>query len=245
MEFDLSRLRRGERIAAIGGIVLFVLLLFFDWYDVSASFAGIGRSAGVSAWDAFDFIDLYLLLTVIVAVGLAALTAMQRAPALPVTASVITTAVAGIATLLILFRILDTPGGDVPAGSGIDISPTVWMFLALVATAGIAYGGYLSMREEGTTLGDVRAQASAMGGQARGAFDQSGSSAAPPPPPPPPAPAAERSDVPPPAPPHADPPPPAPPHADPPPPAPPQAGPPPPVGAAAPPPPVGEPPAGA
>jgi hypothetical protein len=190
MEFDFSRLRRGERIAAIGGVLLFILM-FFHWYNVSAKLGipGFSASAGVNAWDAFDFIDLFLLLTVIVALGLAVLTAMQQAPALPVTASVITTAVAGFGTLLILFRIVDTPGGDIPAGAGVDVSPTFWMFVSLAVTAGIAYGGYLSMREEGTTFSDVRAQASAAGSQARSAFESHPSEApsaadAPPPPPP-------------------------------------------------------------
>jgi hypothetical protein len=182
MEFDFGRLRRGERIAAIGGVLLFILL-FFDWYDVSIStgIAGIGSiGGGISAWDAFDVIDIYLLITALVAVGLAVLTATQRTPALPVTASVVTAAVGAIATLLILYRIIATPGGDLP--SSVDVSPTFWAFAGLVAAAGVTYGGYLSMREEGTTLGDVRAQASAAGAQARSAFEGGGSSAAPPPP---------------------------------------------------------------
>jgi hypothetical protein len=171
--FDVSRLRRGERIAAIGGVLLFILL-FFNWYDISVSIsaAGITRSgdvASVSAWDAFSFIDIYLLVVALVAIGLAALTASQRTPALPVTASVITTAVAALGTLLILFRIVDTPGGSGSFfGGSVDVSPTIWAFVALIVTAGITYAGYLSMREEGTTLGDVRAQASA-------AFEGSGS----------------------------------------------------------------------
>jgi hypothetical protein len=187
MAFDLSRLRRGERIAAAGGVLLFILM-FFDWYDVSANLgvAGLSASVGWSAWDAFDFIDLLLLLTVVCAIGLAVLQAMQQAPALPVTASVVTTAVAALSTLLVLFRIVDTPSGGIPDGAGVDVSPTFWAFVGLVVTAGIAYGGYLAMREEGTTLGDVRAQASAAAGSARASFETGRDASAPPPPPPPP-----------------------------------------------------------
>jgi cation transport ATPase len=185
MEFDFSRLRNGERIAAIGGVLLFVLL-FFDWYDVSVGVAGLGSiGTSISAWDAFSLVDIYLMLVAFVAIGLAALTATQRTPALPVTASVITTAVAALGVLLILFRIVDTPGLGAP--SQVDVSPTFWAFVGLVVAAAIAYGGYLSMREEGTTLGDVRAQASAAGQQARSTFEggppgtAQGSSAPPPP----------------------------------------------------------------
>jgi hypothetical protein len=174
MEFDVGRLRRGERIAAIGGILLFILL-FFDWYDVSINAGVANVSGGISAWDAFDLLDIYLLVVALVAVGLALLTATQRTPALPVTASVIVTALGAIAALLILFRIVDTPGGTPPPG--VDISATFWAFAGLVSAAGIAYGGYLSMRDEGTTLGDA-------GARARSAFQAGGS---PPPPSPPPA----------------------------------------------------------
>ena len=186
MEFDFSRLRRGEKVAAGGGALLFILL-FFHWYDVSVGVAGFSVSGGVSAWDAFSLIDIYLLIVALVSVGLGVLTATQRTPALPVTASVITTALAGFGTLLILFRIVDPPGLGLP--SQIDVSPSFWAFAGLLVTAGIAYGGYLSMRDEGTTLEDVRAQASAAGQQARAAFDsaapreEEGGSTPPPPPP--------------------------------------------------------------
>lgn len=200
MAFDIGRLRRGERIVGIGGILLF-LLLFFDWYTVEvkgtglgALGAGLGASVGGSAWQVFGFLDIYLLLTVIVALTLVGLAATQRTPALPVTASVITTAMSGLAALLVLLRLVNPPG---PGGSesvggvtiSVDVSPTVWAFLGFIAVLAILYGGYLSMKEEGTSLSDVRAQASAAGSQARSAFDGPSSSSAgdastPPPPPP-------------------------------------------------------------
>jgi hypothetical protein len=145
------------------------ILLFFHWYEVSVGVAGFSVSGGVSAWDAFSVIDVYLLLVSLVAVGLAALTATQRTPALPVTTAVITTAVAAFGTLLILFRIVDTPGMGLP--SQIDVSPTFWAFAGLLACAGVTYGGYLSMRDEGTSLADARDQARAAGQQAKAAFD--------------------------------------------------------------------------
>jgi hypothetical protein len=164
MQFDFGRLRRGERVAAIGGVLLF-FLLFFHWYDASVTATGLGSHdlGGASAWQVFSFIDIYLLITALAAIGLALLTGTQRTPALPVTGAVIVTALAAIGTLLVLFRIVDPPG---PGGSEtvlgitatVDVSPTIWAFLGLIVVAGIAYGGYLSMREEGTTLGDVGAQ---------------------------------------------------------------------------------------
>jgi hypothetical protein len=224
MAFDMSRLRRGELIAGIAGVVLF-FLLFFNWYDVSVSGALAGFSAGATAWDAFSVIQLVLALTAIVAVGLAVLTATQSSPALPVSASVITTALGGISVLLILFRIIDTPGGN----SVVDVSPTIWAFAGLIAAGAVTYGGYDSMRDEGTSFSDARAQAEqALGGLSgsteSGGSPGSGGSAPPPPPgpppsygdapPPPPVPPAAEPEAPvvPPAPPEppAPPPPPAP-----------------------------------
>ncbi len=187
MTFDLSRLRRGEQVAA-GAAVLLFILMFFDWYSVSVSAGPIGFSVGGSAWQAFGLLDIYLFVVIVAAIGLAVLTATERSPALPVTGAVILTALAALGTLLVLYRLIDTPVGNVPAG--VDVGRTVWAFLGLIAVAAITYGGYLSMRDEGTSLTDAKDQARAAGQQARAAFegaaprgDESGS--APPPPPPP------------------------------------------------------------
>lgn len=191
MAFDLSRLRRGEKVAA-GAAVLLFILMFFDWYSVSVSAGPLGEfSVGGSAWQVFSFIDVYLFIVILAAIALAVVTATERTPALPVTGAVILTALAALGTLLVLYRLIDTPIGDVPPG--VDVSRTVWAFLGLLAVGAITYGGYLSMREEGTSLSDVRAQASAAGQQARAAFDapaggEGGTTSAPPPPPPPPPP---------------------------------------------------------
>ena len=193
MEFDISRLRRGELIAAVGGALLFILL-FFHWYSVdvkvsAGAFSRSGTFGSASAWQAFSFIDIYLFLVVLLAIGLAVLAATQRTPALPVTASVITTAAAGLGTLFVLYRLIDTPGkgGSESFAGGsasVDVSPTIWAFLGLVVTAGITYAGYMSMREEGTSFADAREQARAAGQQARSAFEGSGSGGGSAPPPP-------------------------------------------------------------
>lgn len=161
MAFDLSRLRRGEQVAGVAAVLLFILM-FFDWYSVSVSAAGLDFSVGGSAWQAFGFVDIYLFVVILAALGLVVLTATERSPAMPVTMSVIVTALAALGTLLVLYRLIDTPIGDVP--EGIDVGRTIWAFLGLVAVAAIAYGGYLSMRDEGTSFADA-------GQQARSAFD--------------------------------------------------------------------------
>jgi hypothetical protein len=207
MTFDLGRLRRGEQIAA-GAAVLLFILMFFDWYSVSVSVGAFGVSVGGSAWEAFDLLDIYLLIVILAAIGLAVLTATERTPAMPVTGAVIVTALAALGTILVVYRLIDTPIGDVP--DGVDVSRTVWAFLGLIAVAAITYGGYLSMRDEGTSLSDAAGQARAAGQQARAAFDSSASSgagASAPPPADPPAPPPPSADAPAPPPPPSEPPP--------------------------------------
>lgn len=193
MTFDLSRLRRGEQVAA-GAAVLLFILMFFDWYSVSVNAGPLGKfSVGGSAWQVFSFIDIYLLLVILAAIGLAVVTATERTPALPVTMSVIVTALAALGTVLVLYRLIDTPVGDVP--SGVDVGRTVWAFLGLIAVGAITYGGYLSMRDEGTSLTDVKEQARAAF-DAPVARDEGPAASAPPPPPPasaPPEPSSEPS----------------------------------------------------
>jgi hypothetical protein len=157
---DTSRLRFGEMIAAVSGAVLFIVL-FFKWYGaggVPDSAKQLGKGLGisipnisvsVSAWQAFSFTDLLCALAAIIAVGLAVMTMTQRSVALPVAASVLTTAVGGFVALLILYRIINQPGPN-------DIVTVKFgAYLGFLAAVGIAAGGFLSMQEEGTSLGDA------------------------------------------------------------------------------------------
>jgi hypothetical protein len=159
---DLSRLRRGERIAA-GAAVLLFIDMFLHWYkaDVGNLVPG-ARTLGIaipdltaeaSAWQAFSILDIFLLIVILVALGLAFLTATQRSVALPVAASVITTVLGAIATFIVLMRLIDQPGPD----KIVDIK--IWAWVGLILCGLIAYGGWSSMRDEGTNLQDARVQA--------------------------------------------------------------------------------------
>jgi hypothetical protein len=175
---DTNRLRTGELIAGIAAVVLFIVM-FLPWfgYDVGGAVAAnLGVSVDVpdvnfNAWESFDFIDLVLMLTVLVAVGLAVATATARTVALPVAASAIVTGLGILSTVLVLYRLINPPA---------DASRKLGVFLGLIAAAAVAYGGWRSMQEEGTTFGD----------QADRLQDRAGRDDAPPPPPPPPPPAA-------------------------------------------------------
>ncbi len=142
---ELSRLRRGDLIAGLGGVAL-LIVMFLDWYGAggNATFQGqdIKISLGFNAWEAFSITDLILALTAVAGIGLAVITATRRSPALPVAASVITATLGALATLLVFYRILNQPGPneffDVKLGA----------FLGFLSVLAIAAGGYLAMRDE-------------------------------------------------------------------------------------------------
>jgi hypothetical protein len=185
---DANRLSTGEKIAGVSAVLLFIFM-FFDWFnaEVSVNSGGFVGSAseGGSAWQAFSGIDLFLLLTVVVAVAVAVirLTDAVFEPPFPLNAAV--AVLSGVSVLLVLYRIIDPPGGGELAGVSVDISPTVGAFLGLIAAAGITYGGYRAMKEEGTSFGDIGDQLSS-GRGAGTAPSQQPPAATPPPPPPPP-----------------------------------------------------------
>jgi hypothetical protein len=152
---DLSKVRGGELIAAIGGIVLLFTLLFLDWYSVQGSFdIGFGNfdikdSAGFNAWDGQGFLgtlaNLVILAAGIAAVGLAVLTATSRTVALPVAASALTAGLGFGAVVMVLGRMLFQPG----QGEFVDLE--FGIYLALISAAVVTYGGWRSMEEEGTS----------------------------------------------------------------------------------------------
>jgi hypothetical protein len=155
---DFSRVRAGELLAGISGVALFVFM-FFKWFGVEG--AAIQTPAGgvqvtlpsegsVTAWRAFDFIDIVLVLAVIAAVGLVVLSAAQASVNLPVAASAITAGLGILAALLVIYRIIDPPDLGV---EGLDVTRKVGVFLGAFACAGIAIGGWMAMQEEGTTFG--------------------------------------------------------------------------------------------
>jgi hypothetical protein len=157
MVMDLSRLRVGELIAAISGMVMLIALFFFDWYGIGASVSTpIGEFSirgDFGAWDRQGFFgtlaNLVILAAGVAAVGLAFLTATSRTVALPVAASALTAALGVAAVVMVLGRMLLQPLDN----EFVDLKFGIW--LALIGAAGVAVGGWQSMQEEGATSARV------------------------------------------------------------------------------------------
>lgn len=196
---DVNRLTQGEKIAGISAVLLFIFM-FFDWFSYSISGGSFGISAGGNAWDTLDFIPIILLITIIATIANAAVEASESEFESPVHGATVVAVLGAISVLLILFRIIDPPGESV-GGVSVDVSIEFGIIISLLAAAGIAYGGYRAMQEEGVTFADAADGLSSSSGGAG-----AGPGASPPPPPPPASP-----PPPPPPPPSASPPPPPPP----------------------------------
>src|SRR3954452_7813338 len=138
VEFDRNRLSQGELIAGIAGLVL-LIDLWFKWYGVKVSGGGgllKGFSIGVSAnaWQAFGLIDIILFLVALIAIGVAVMRALNNMPDMPYPPSTLVAAAGGLALLLILFRLIDTPV-DTHGVANIDVTRKFGLFLGLIAAA--------------------------------------------------------------------------------------------------------------
>jgi len=84
---DFSKLRTGELIAGISGVLLLITIFLFDWYGVGGAIgefaSAAGVDTGVNAWNALDVVRFLLILTALAGIGLAVLGATGRSVALP------------------------------------------------------------------------------------------------------------------------------------------------------------------
>ncbi len=158
----LSRLNRGERISSISAILLFILT-FFHWFEVKAVntsnllFAVQAGGPGKNAWEALDYIPIFLVITAGATLVIAAMRFIDgvRRPLIPVNAVVVL--LGSASALLILFRIIDPPVFYAEPTITIEGAAQLPIFLALAAAVGIAFGGYWAMGEEGVNLLGSRA----------------------------------------------------------------------------------------
>jgi hypothetical protein len=187
---DVDKLNTGEKIAGVSAVLLFIFM-FFDWFGVEISGEGgsvsFGSGAGGSAWDALDFIPIVLVIAIVVALVNAFLRLSDSEYEPPVSMNVAVAVLGGLSTLLILFRIIDPPGFGSFGGVSVDATLEFGIFLGLISAAGIAYGGYRAMQEEGATFSGTADRLSG-GGPGSGPPSPPSPPSPPPPPPPPPPP---------------------------------------------------------
>ena len=141
MDFDPSRLRRGEWLAGASAVLLTIFLVGGKWY-------GGGRTGGsLTGWQTLTDLRWLLLATVVAAAGLVFIQATRRAPALPVTMSLVVMLLGIVTVVALIVRVLIDPPPHEQAGA----------YLALLSAIGVALGGYFSLRQEGIARQDAPA----------------------------------------------------------------------------------------
>jgi hypothetical protein len=137
----LDRLRGGEMLAGAGGALLLVTL-FLPWFGKVSPFCeplpGYSCGHNVSAWGAFGFTDIVLLLAALCGMAVAIAGTNSKTDT-QITSASLTVPVALLATLLVLYRLLD-PVGNKDLRFGI--------FLGLGACLAITYGSWRAVRNE-------------------------------------------------------------------------------------------------
>jgi hypothetical protein len=150
------KIRRGEALHLVSAVLL-VAVMFATWYgaDVAGQARAIelggGTGAGGNAWQSLGLIPYFLLLTAICSIATVLVPLFGgRRPAL--SANAVVAVLGGIATLLVLFRILFPPDFGDLGGVALEATLKLGAFGGLAAALGIAVGGYRAMREEGSSF---------------------------------------------------------------------------------------------
>jgi cytochrome bd-type quinol oxidase subunit 2 len=139
MEFDPSRLRRGELLAGASAVLLAIFLVGGKWYGTSG-----GTGGSQTGWQALTDLRWLLLVTIVAAVGLVFAQTNRRAPAIPVTMSLIVMLLGIVCVVALIYRVLINPPPHQEASA----------YLGLLSALGIAVGGYISLRQEGIARRD-------------------------------------------------------------------------------------------
>jgi uncharacterized membrane protein YfcA len=121
-----GHLRAGEALTGLAGALLFVSL-FLSWYD------------GLSGWEAFGVIDVLLAAAGLGGILLALLSALHSKTDVPISGAALTVVVGVIATLLVLYRLLDPVD---------DLDRDLGLFLGLISALGLAAGAWAAIRVE-------------------------------------------------------------------------------------------------
>jgi hypothetical protein len=141
MELDPSRLRRGEMLAGASAVLLAIFLVGGKWYGDA------GRTGGsLTGWQALTDLRWLMLVTIVAAAGLVFAQVVRRAPAVPVTMSLIVMLLGIVTVVALIYRVLINPPPHQQAGA----------YLGLLFAIGVMCGGYFSLRQEGIAHNDAR-----------------------------------------------------------------------------------------
>jgi hypothetical protein len=122
--------------------VLLLVSMVLPWYGRETDIAGAVVSESWTGWQSLSAIAIVLFAIGLAAIALPVARALGALPA-RFRDDRLTVVLGLVGFALVLFRLIDIPvaGIDVQQGDSVDTSRDAGVFLALVATIGIAYGG--------------------------------------------------------------------------------------------------------
>jgi hypothetical protein len=190
---DMSKLSKADLILGGSGVI-FLISTFLAWFSVDLG-GGIGNIGDGNGWDVgflWGRLPFFIVLAILVWVGLSRFSTVK----LPTTIPVLYLVGGGLVALLVVLKFVIGEDIDGLAGSGVEVSRSFGLFLAVIASLGVAFGSFLKFTEAGGKLdqatSDLKGLGSQIGGAAKSAVDQAKNDTPPPPPPgnfPPPPPA--------------------------------------------------------
>ena len=141
---DTTRLSQGQMIAAVSAVLLFIFM-FLPWLGFDAP-QGAAIDDAYNAWQATQSLDVFLFILILAALVPALLAMGGSAAQLPFVGAATTFLLAVLGLILIFVLIFDPD----PFGGNIDVDfkVRIGLWLGLLATGGIAVGGYLAMQDE-------------------------------------------------------------------------------------------------
>lgn len=168
---DLNRLSKGERLAGIAALLLFISSFIPMWasfgYEQEGNEllpAGLETKTDYNAWSGYGFTMTIALILALIVAGLViarAAGALDNVN-LPAPLGIVYAGAGTLILLIMLFSILTGPEGanEIELGFGAQYVAErgLLLFLGTLLAAGVALGGFMHMKEEGSTppqLGNV------------------------------------------------------------------------------------------
>jgi hypothetical protein len=147
---DLSKLSTGDKLIAGSTIGLFVFS-FLPWFTVD--FDGPFSGGTLSGWDVgflWGRFPLFLAVLMSAYVGVKAFSPDTKLPTLPVAWGQALLGVGVLCAFLVILKLL--LGEDLGTfgsleGTGIEVNRSYGLFLSVLATIGLAVGGFFKMQE--------------------------------------------------------------------------------------------------
>ena len=154
---DPRRLGIGEALAGVSGVVLILAMTQLDWYGVDVP-PGADEISGFDAFSAFSVADVVLLVTAILAIALPVLTMTLSRTDIPVVVTVFVALFGIVSCIFLIVRIIAPPDLTemenvvLHAVTNLDVETAreAGLYVGFAAAVGIAAGGWLGMRDDGT-----------------------------------------------------------------------------------------------